>query len=526
MKILATPCFVIVCFLCLSQAPQPLPYCEGTQKYQAFYDYDSNNHSFGVKTFMGDTLLTGINRYFRFESTFQDSCHVQLSRVILWEENKSYCVDLISNKRSDEYREMYFYDGLLIAIDSSGWTLLNSDMKPIGLKCRGIPEFFSLGDYMFTKEDPIFFEEGYVLNNHLNVKFNKHILSYLTFNENTDKYKYGLVDVKKEIMINDDYDGIIGLISDKEIYYWGFNKLNSFYDTKSSREKSSGVIDIYTSNLKKIASYNFGESIEFISDKTNYQAYFKSWLDQLVIFPSSDGKYGAVDSKGEPVIPFINDSIKPYVSSYEASPHYRVWNNGKVRLLNGQGKRTIKGEFVEILGNSDTSKFIVRTDTTKNSYNLVDVNSKVLIENCSQIFFINSLDVSSFTPKTQLTSFKLPFYQVIKDNTYYVFSEEKLLRYDSINFEFVHPISLLFSHYIVNTEGKILYSGNNIYLRHKRYLGGYDQSSGMPFIISLDGTKHMKFSSCKNIDFGGAFVKVEFNNGEIKKFYLDKWDWE
>lgn len=187
--------------------------------------------------------------------------------------------------------------------------------------------------------------------------------------------KAGLLKNKKQIL-NNEYE---------EIEY---NKLNNLFSVQKLSKQ--GVVDIngneiipieYDSILFSIETINAvkdGQVVNFNKngnkqEQTDYATSIRSKNENYIITTNEQGKYGVINKNGDVLIKNNYQYIE-----YAFSKYFIVTNNGKVGILNDEGKAKVDFKY-DIIQRIDDTNTMQAIDSANNMVDIYDENSKMSV---------------------------------------------------------------------------------------------------------------------------------------------------
>ncbi|MBK9192465.1 MAG: WG repeat-containing protein [Crocinitomicaceae bacterium] len=489
MRIYVFAATVIQSLFALSQAPMAPCNCPDVNY---IFVIEEGSH-YGISDQYNCLVLPPVYERVLIERYLRDSCFVPLDRVILRENGREYTVDLKTNNRTPDYDYMAFVHSCVVGVDSTGWYVFDKNLNIVGDLIPGVPCHYNTAYNMYVKLNSFartrYLEDQDYLWRLVDEKYlaeltkfqvDTSIFTYVVTPDSDKKVKtigvenpeyYGLINVGTGKRTKPKYLVIYEVYDDTNKYYWAFDfdSLRNVFEEKPDQRSYylySGKLEVFSADMKKKSSIPF-KNPEYNAGHSFGSGQFipaPDFSNPLTIFCGMNGMMGVINRSGEIIIPFEYDDITYH---YDTAMNYKIWNNGKAHLVDDTGNNKLEKAYYDIFNHHGTNKFIVKTDSTPNSICLIDKQENILVENCSSIRYTSnfSWERNSYFnnhPKRQTEMLGTPEFIIVKNNLYYLFINDTLVKVDTNNFEFDYPIDKIENSHIVNQNGEIIITAKYI----------------------------------------------------------------
>jgi hypothetical protein len=401
----------------------------------------------GVVDATGKVIVPLAFEYIRFMHASEDSCDATGAiYVVASTKHESRIYNLRTGARCKMRCGAIPFDNLLVFGNKKGWGIMDTNFRVQVSGKRGDPTLFrpywtgeQPGRSLLIRNKVILVQEMYLAAKH---KREPAVKDYV--------FTYGLYDFRSGKTLPAIFDEVILKTDDTTFYYWCIR-----FEPGSLRQR--GEIAICDTNLQLIRRLAFAD--EFLLDKDlredasgrlrRHQNNVKEIMcgRRLIVFGDSLGRYGAVNVKGEMVIPFAYSAGTVrmiQIGEFKWEMFYEFSNAQGSSLFNADGKGIADYKSLEY----EKGYYIVQGTS---GWRLLDSSFQVLNQG------FENMPIFSFKGN----DYELEKYDFagVLNNYLYVFDGKEFTKLDStkIRFPNYEPLWNLFPHeYLINKTGRIV----------------------------------------------------------------------
>lgn len=512
----------------------------------------------GISTVEGTSVLLPIYDEIFVPNDLRDSCLIEIPYAIVTLNDKQFVINLETGARTKMHASILYDDHMFFYRDLKVWGVYDLEFHFLIKDLQGIPGTNGDPSDLEICESCTTTQFGYTngftleMKNNLKAKgieieFPKVVL-YRIRNEPAtekellkmeqwqkkhptepwDKDKLGLVDLTSGKKISPCFDKIEAKLLNDQIYYWCYN-----YSWKYPVAKTN-TLTIYNKHLKEVFHYesdylprgNLETEIPNPSENMELygQLHYFQPRENVYFIKDKHNHLGAINASGKLVVPFIYDSI-----SYQRDEKflYKIWTNGLFHWLTNDGTKLLDAIEAQTMRDvSDELQYYVRTDTSANSWYLVDPVTNQKIGPFDEFYSIWTNNTNQFL---RFNSWMLnqSVYLVRQGNELYYSMNHQFHRIDSTTYSFINK-AVLIHNMIIDRKGKILYTGNSFYeLNHSSYIE-FSKDKVPLRIFHVDGVKILELEEAmalKPSQFKKDEVWFVLKNHKSRCFNLETWKW-
>ncbi|MFT5780270.1 MAG: hypothetical protein ACI837_003231 [Crocinitomicaceae bacterium] len=309
-------------------------------------------------------------------------------------------------------------------------------------------------------------------------------------------------------------------------YYTNDDDTPLIWRLKYDAHRQFNSLELYTSNGQFIKKY--------ASDRIYYQSFFKNEFDMFpgdkieeLLFLSKDKKWGALDHKGNLVLPFSYDSHGVrYSKKHDTIQGYYIRENDKMGVVDYKGRIIESCIYQDLQMNFAGDLYLYKRN---NLYGLKDLDGKVYVNKCDTLFFS---DISKLYSRYvwQLGEEDLELIGSKKNHPFAII-KGKLHTLHNGKFEICDSTILNFSEPLLHVEGTLIDKTGEVILSSKD--GKLKKSKhfyllindSIAEVISFQGSKSLRIENFKAAQREGNYLKIKLTNDHIGILRLDGSGW-
>lgn len=481
-----------------------------------FFTVMNDHQKYGLFDEKGNSILPCVYDSIVVDHRLLDSCGSDIIRIAIAKQNGKYkAFNIVTGEFSSEYEKLVFSDKWIFFLNRGKWGVLDHNFEELIKSLDGPPCSFDAYDGYYSGSVSYFDEMSFdresirgkngFMKEH-GIVHNDSIICY--GNEGYDNhldYKYGLADVRSGYNTGLIFSEIVSTNFNDQEYLWGFNHKN----VKTNNWRYDGELTIMRDDLKTLKTYSYKD---FYKHQLNDWETRKQPEYSLAILKNENDLVGALNSKGDLIIPFKYDSI---VWNYAT---YIVWEKGKSGLFDYKGKQILPLKYYGIHYRYQQNGCIVKETKKDNSWAIVDSTGNFLIRNCDEILWMY--------PKDQKND---PEYMFSKNGYLNLIIDRKIISVDSSFLKFTDPL-IRYNTYLIDRNGLIILKGNIMkgqYILDYKKEYYYLRTDKTAFISNSTGTKTMKIENVYHIQaVSSERIGVIYQDKTSRSFNPKTWEWE
>lgn len=513
-----------------------------------FFSFQNDQHKYGVMDRDSNIVVPAVYNFVYLNRTPNDTCAITNSLAVFGTDTSQFAMNLNTLDRTKSYPFITIVNQYVYYSDSVQWGVYDSNISLIFHSMNGTPGVlegrsisFSLIEFgeqwhdyyqgeqlevskMWLQElpNPVKIDENIIcfsvdespqytterdFQKYLNWR-KRHPLAYPPGN------MFGLINLSNGIIKKARYHLIMPTLYNDKFYYWCV-RLEKLTDP-NRMSPANGFVDVYDSYLNKVKRMDIDHSTFGWSFAMN-QIIMRDRDSNLLIQVKQNDKTSCYLPNGKKIIS-EKDSV-----NYLGLGLYISWEENKAKLLNSNGVQILKGEYNQIRYYYNYyPNLIVKTNSTPNSWCVVDLDGAQSHTNCTKIWYYNGWS-NYETPQESLQSLPPPTFRCIRNNKLHVVIDEKMILLDSNNYHFNLP-TIGINNHLININGEVVFEYTFLRNVNDDFYWGRHKNTGI--ISSINGEIVQTIEDIYNIQFlESGMVEIIFQNRSKKYFNPVEWKW-
>lgn len=437
-------------------------YCSESQGVYLAYQGDKR-YVFNSQGDLLDSLSR--NEYLEVYQVPLDSC-ASKAKVIGFiathaEQEGGFCairmLNFQTHEKSKEYDFAHINGDRMLCKSGKTWVVLDEHFQEIKHWSKWIASWQFVWDIVSYSSSNSHIRNSYIPQIEFNPMLQNNqcvfIYSNLKKGDQTERPNVGLYNYMLDKRIDPKYRQISELEFKGKEVYWAFkvSKENQKYEGSEMGPLYS-QLDIYDDQLNLLRTFK-GNGIPLV------QNHPKRDLSNALFFQKTGNYYGAVNCRGEQVIPAKYKEIGEFIfnksASQESSETYYLFGNDQFALFNGEGKQIIPEKHTQY----QSLGAIVIARNVDRTYAVYTITGNLLLDDVTSYFVARSRN--SFTGRecSYLRNDQNPAQDLIffvKGEQLFYLQDEVFLLADSETFDFRSTYLQLSATIIVDQNAKVV----------------------------------------------------------------------